>query len=350
MYRICFFFVFIFIEANRLGYAQTTNSHSDVDSKPLSVLFIGNSFTFMNKMPTLFQKIAEADKQAVFVDKWTHGGANLQYHSSNPETYGKIKSHPWDYVVIQGFSREFAKPIDSVENTTKGYLERLIDSISIYRKETKILLYMTWGYKDGFTQREATDSYSKMQKLITDNSERIANELHIGISPVGITWKYVREMYPTIELYYTDGAHPSLAGSYLVASVFYAQIMGKNPEGNKSDVTLPPEEKQQIERAANNAVHHLQEVLRPEKLPSTDSNPHLHPGFDVVVTKKNIFIFDRSHGAESVHYKVEPKGKIFSQVRNAVIPRTKRMKELEITQEVYQGKNTKTVTRKIKLE
>jgi len=37
---------------------------------------------------------------------------------------------------------------------------------------------------------------------------------------------------PTIGLYYVDGKHPSLEGTYLAACVFYAALYGKSPEGN----------------------------------------------------------------------------------------------------------------------
>jgi hypothetical protein len=36
-------------------------------------------------------------------------------------------------------------------------------------------------------------------------------------------------MHPEIELYATDGSHPSAAGSYAAACSFYSVILRKNP-------------------------------------------------------------------------------------------------------------------------
>src|SRR5690554_1513108 len=74
----------------------------------ISVLFIGNSYTFMNDMPFMFQKMAQAEGVNAYVDTVVHGGKNLQYHASRKETYDKIRSRNWTYVIIQGHSNEFA--------------------------------------------------------------------------------------------------------------------------------------------------------------------------------------------------------------------------------------------------
>lgn len=50
-------------------------------------------------------------------------------------------------------------------------------------------------------------------------------------APVGVVWKYVRAMYPAIELYDADESHPALAGSYLAACTFYTSLFHKSPIG-----------------------------------------------------------------------------------------------------------------------
>ena len=49
------------------------------------------------------------------------------------------------------------------------------------------------------------------------------------VTPVGSVWKHLRENYPTINLYQSDGSHPSLAGSYVAACSFYTSIFRKDP-------------------------------------------------------------------------------------------------------------------------
>ena len=53
-----------------------------------------------------------------------------------------------------------------------------------------------------------------------------------SVSPVGAAWKYVRDQYPSISLYSSDGSHPSIYGSYLAACVHYSSIYKKSAVGS----------------------------------------------------------------------------------------------------------------------
>lgn len=334
------------------SFGQTkTETKTTTPPKDISVLFIGNSYTFMNEMPTaIFKKMVEADgKYKAHVDKSTLGGSNLAYHASNPETYEKINSYQWDYVILQGFSREFAQPIDTIDANTKKNIQQLLDSIYTNRKDTKVLLYMTWGYQDGFGEMETTDSYKKMQDLIVNNYIRVANELNVGISPVGLAWKNIRATEPEINLYHTDGAHPSLTGSYLIASVFYKRILNKNPEGNNNTIKVDPAVKLILEKVANNTVDHLQALLNPKKI-NLDNSPNLKTGFDVVVKSKTVDIFDRSEGADMVYYKIDYDDKNLLESRDLTLKRKKGAKRIVVTQVVWKGQKFEKTTRIINFD
>lgn len=323
-------------------FGQTKTTEKPIEKKSLSVLFIGNSYTFMNDMPTaVFKKMVEANGTIkAHVDKSTLGGSNLAYHASNPGTYEKIKSYKWDYVVLQGFSREFAQPIDTINATTKVNLQQLRDSIYANRPDTKILLYMTWGYKDGFMEMESTNSYLKMQNLIANNYIRIAEELNFGVSPVGLAWKNIRATQPDINLYYTDGAHPGLTGSYLIASVFYKRILGVTPVGNPNKIKLDDNIKRRLEQAANSTVDHLQALMNPKK-----EEPKLISAFDVIVNEKTIKVFDHSEGADKVYYKINYDDKNPIHERNLTLTREKKAKKIVVTQVVWQGQRFEKTTR-----
>ena len=60
---------------------------------------------------------------------------------------------------------------------------------------------------------------------------RITDSAQASVAPVGVAWKYVRDTYPTINLYAGDGSHPSLEGTYLAACTFYASVFRKSPVG-----------------------------------------------------------------------------------------------------------------------
>ena len=73
--------------------------------------------------------------------------------------------------------------------------------------------------------------YDSMQRAIDAAYLEIAGELVVPVAPVGVVWYYVRHEHPEISLWIDDGSHPSTAGTYLAACVFYASIFRQSPAG-----------------------------------------------------------------------------------------------------------------------
>ena len=76
--------------------------------KACSILFIGNSYTFYNKMPTeIFAKIAEAEGYTLDIDSVTKGGYTLEKFADPTDEYGaKVESalsgdKKYDFVILQ---------------------------------------------------------------------------------------------------------------------------------------------------------------------------------------------------------------------------------------------------------
>src|SRR5678816_986615 len=65
------------------------------------VLFIGNSYTYVNDLPGTFAKLARATGHDVVTGMVAAGGATLGQHASATTTKRAIDSLRWDYVVIQ---------------------------------------------------------------------------------------------------------------------------------------------------------------------------------------------------------------------------------------------------------
>jgi hypothetical protein len=242
-----------------------------------SVLFIGNSFTFYNNTPGLFKAIAESKGKTVYTDTAVTGGKDLKFHSNRERTYMLIKSRKWDYIVLQGHSNEFAQPDFKVDSLTYPYAKKIIDSIRTYSSCSRILFYMTWGYKNGNQKWKAIASYDSMQYRIERQYLRFADKLYTGVSPVGIVWKEVRETNPEINLYQEDRFHPVLTGSYLSACTFYTTIFGETPYKNTAMIDVDPFQREVIELAATRVV--LNNLARWRYLPK--QRP-LTPAFDII--------------------------------------------------------------------
>jgi hypothetical protein len=66
-------------------------------------------------------------------------------------------------------------------------------------------------------------------------------------------WRYLRQTQPNLELYDSDGSHPSLLGSYAAAVCFYSTLFQKSATLVKTDAGLNPASAAAV-RAAVNAV------------------------------------------------------------------------------------------------
>lgn len=192
-----------------------------LDPSNTSFLFIGNSFTYYNDMPRMFDAIATNAGKNVYVKSNTKGGASFEEHSQRPSVYASIKSHKWDNVILQGYSREFIHSAEHVDTATIPYLNQILDSIYANNPCTNVYFYMTWGYEKGFGDYEYTKDFEGMADTIHGGYMRIGAHYQLPIVPVGKVWKQVK-MGSRANLYAPDKFHPSKKGSYLAAATFFS--------------------------------------------------------------------------------------------------------------------------------
>ncbi|MEY4604263.1 MAG: hypothetical protein RIT43_1555 [Bacteroidota bacterium] len=196
-------------------------------ANPIEILFIGNSFTHMNQMPKTFEKVATSLGQNVYVEMNAKSNHSLKMHTERPELFTAIRSRKWDFVIIQPFSRELIFREDSVERATIPYLKQLLDSVYANNACTNVLLYQTWGYKNGTTEDSLSNTYDRMSNRIREGAMRISDRFGLPVVPVGMVWDQVLKLGYGTGLYDADGSHPSPEGSYLIASTFYVALFKK---------------------------------------------------------------------------------------------------------------------------
>jgi hypothetical protein len=214
------------------------------------VLFIGNSYTYVNDLPSILSSIATSLGDEVTHDSQTPGGTTFQGHTQNAVTWTKINSQTWDFVVLQAQSQEPSFPEAQVNSGTIPYAIQLADSIYANNFCTEVIMYMTWGRKNGDPQWAPISTFDGMNDRLRSAYLRIADSVQGSVSAVGSAWKYVRENYPTIELYNADESHPSVAGTYLAACTFYASIFRKTPVGATFISSLSPADAANLQSAA----------------------------------------------------------------------------------------------------
>ncbi|MFT5779525.1 MAG: hypothetical protein ACI837_002484 [Crocinitomicaceae bacterium] len=228
-----------------------TGSVTAGGDEPLKILFIGNSYTHMNDMPKMFDKIAKEAGLNILVEKSAQSGASFHVHSERKDMFRAIKKRKWDYVVLQGYSRELSFKPEYIDTATIPFLSKITQAIYDNNECTNVLFYMTWGYEDGFGELDELNSYGKMADSIEHGYKYISEHYDVPVVPVGMVWKDVKNS-TSIDLYAEDRAHPSQEGSYLIANTFFEAIFGVPANENLSIVV--EDDAAQIRKAVSNVL------------------------------------------------------------------------------------------------
>ena len=218
------------------------------------VLFIGNSYTYVNDLPLLLSNVAQSAGDSVIYDSNCIGGYTLQLHSTNATTLQKINQGDFDFVVLQEQSQLPSFPISQVQSSVYPYAQQLDSIIRATNSCTETVFYMTWGRKNGDASNcpnwPPVCTYSGMDSLLRLRYQNMANTNSALVSPVGAVWRYIRNNYANIELYNADESHPSLAGSYAAACTFYSILFRKDPSQISYISTLDSTDASNIRNAA----------------------------------------------------------------------------------------------------
>lgn len=222
------------------------------------VLFIGNSYTAANDLPFMISRMASSTDDILVYDSNTPGGFRLMDHASNATTLSKINAENWDYVVLQAQSQETALDEPQMEAELYPFAESLGNVIRANNSCSQPMFYMTWGRENGdpnlcpYLQWVCT--YEGMDDAISTTYVFMSETNETELSPVGGVWRYIRENYPSIDLYDADESHPTIAGSYAAACTFYTMIYKKDPNEIGWNSTLSEEKATIIKDAAKMIV------------------------------------------------------------------------------------------------
>lgn len=180
------------------------------------VLFIGNSLTYGNDLPRTYAAICAAAGRPVQAEMIAEGAATLTRHRRNPAVEEAIRSGRWDAVVLQDqSSRPAVDPKGTVDDAEAlGAVIRASGAVPV--------MYMTWGLAEPGGQR-MDDSAQRMLARAYGEAARAAGGC---VAPVGLAWRSALAGKPTLRLYADDGVHPTPAGTYLAACVFYHTLHG----------------------------------------------------------------------------------------------------------------------------
>lgn len=214
----------------------------------LHILFIGNSYTYVNDLPGMFAELARAGGHKVETGMAAEGGWTLDNHANSSKTLDRLKSSKWDFVVLQEQSQI---PASEQSRTAIMYPAARWLVRQIEEQNAAPIFFMTWAHRDGWPEN-GIQGYENMQFQIDQGYLRIAQELGVRIAPAGAAWLAARQQYPTLDLWQADGSHPNEQGTYLAACVFYVTIFRQTPEGLSYMANLPQENAHRLQTIAAN--------------------------------------------------------------------------------------------------
>jgi hypothetical protein len=184
----------------------------------LRVLFIGNSFTFYNGGQALIlEQLSRSAKKTpppVF-DQVCVFGATWEELWRYSKAVPMIRQGGWDYVILQDYSLAAVKYRDEMDQYGRMWSKeiRAVGGTPIF--------FMTWARKD----------YPDMLPQIAGAYTAVASANHAPVAPVGLAWAAALHGRPTLGLHMKDRRHPTPAGSYLTACVFYSMLFHESPHG-----------------------------------------------------------------------------------------------------------------------
>ena len=183
------------------------------------VLFIGNSYTYVNDVPGLVQAMGDAAgvKLAVatvgapdyaLIDHWNEGTAKREASKSG-----------WAFVVLQQGPSSVEVNRDTLRLATKLFA-------GVINGGAKAALFSAWptsGRRVDFPR--AIESY-----------RLAASDVSGLFLPVADAWLAAWALDPSVVLYAPDGLHASANGSYLTAATIFAKITNRSPVGLPNDL------------------------------------------------------------------------------------------------------------------
>jgi hypothetical protein len=190
------------------------------------VLFLGNSYTFVNDLPAVVRSLAHAGGHNVETEMVAEGGETLAQHATSGATQSALERGTWSFVVLQEQSQIPAAPRVAALQMTPA-VAALLDRIQ--SRGATAVLFETWAHQDGWPEQRL--DRKAMQAMIDATYEEIGNQLGVPVAAAGRAWEAALAADATLQLWSDDGSHPSPAGTYLAACVLYARIFNASPIG-----------------------------------------------------------------------------------------------------------------------
>jgi hypothetical protein len=215
------------------------------------VLFIGNSYTYVNDLPGHLRALGDAKGTRFVTDSVTAGAATLRMHLDNAAALTKILEGHYAYVILQGQSCEPLTGARAFASAARGLSDAVRASGAVP------VFYETWARRVGdsvYGSPWSGKSPKAMQAGLRTAYRAAAAEGAARLAPVGDALERAEERDSSLVYYDPDGSHPSPATTFLAAAVLYETLALAPSEGAPGPSDLPQPEARFLEEVAHATV------------------------------------------------------------------------------------------------
>lgn len=202
----------------------------------MNILFIGNSYTYFYDLPAVFAALAKENGKDVTAYSITRGGRKLiQFMDTEDDCTKELAgvladNPPFDAVFLQEQSLLPYRDYDMFWAGASHVAKTVCDAGA-----KRLLFYVTWGRRPGCpTLDEMGWTHESMTDGLAASYRRAAEMLGMECAPVGAAFHKIVDAHPEIELYDSDGSHPSYTGTCLASLVMYHTVFGEIPAETES--------------------------------------------------------------------------------------------------------------------
>ena len=185
-------------------------------------LFLGNSKTYYNNFPFMFQEYANKSGKSVVVREATRGGHSLKDLWDKEYIRNELnnENNKYDYLVMQ------PRLLDS-ESGEKDAAINIVNALK--SKNPNIIVIINGIWKSGDEYKTNTNAQNLMNKRFRELKEEIINKCGVEVK-ISYWGEAVLSAHYTYskgknELF-TDDRHPTALSSYLGVATLYSTIYG----------------------------------------------------------------------------------------------------------------------------
>lgn len=217
------------------------------------VLFVGNSYVFVNNLPALYRSLLRQLSPDLRVESVAQGGYRLSQHAADARRGGSrlakwLRAGPteaFDVVVLQEQSQLGGFLDDNPDRAAS--LDAAVELATLATEQgASVVLFQTWGRRDGDSRNSGYETFTSMQDHLEAGYRGMAEALRsrgidVRVAPVGEGFRIVHDDIVAaggdplakasdfVALYQRDGSHPSRRGSFLAACILAGTVTSADP-------------------------------------------------------------------------------------------------------------------------